>query len=408
MKTMKLGDACETINGLWTGKKGPFETAKVIRNTNFTKDCRLDLSNVAILEVEARQLSTRRLRKGDLVIEKSGGGPKQPVGRVVLFEEEGDNFSLSNFTSALRIKSSSSYVPKYLYYFILLQYVSGVTEKMQSNTTGIRNLNFKQYLDMDVPTPSLPEQKTIVEKLDAAFAEIDVLEANLETKSRYTSELLNSILGSAFSVGGVSAGPNQGTAMKTVKLGEVCNLVGGGTPSKKNSNYYTGSIPWITVRDMKQRWVESTEFCITEEAIKASATNLIPKNTVVIASRVGLGKVIQTSVPMAINQDLRAFIPKKPEILDSNFLFYWAQSIKDLIIGEGKGATVQGITLPFIQNLDLPLPSLTEQKAIVKKLDAAFAEIEKLRESTKQAKESFSALRQSILSSAFTVESNAA
>jgi type I restriction enzyme S subunit len=166
--------------------------------------------------------------------------------------------------------------------------------------------------------------------------------------------------------------------MKIVKLGEVCNLVGGGTPSKKNSKFYTGSIPWITVRDMKQRWVESTEFCITEEAIKASATNLIPKNTVVIASRVGLGKVIQTSVPMAINQDLRAFVPKKPEILDSNFLFYWAQSIRDLIIGEGKGATVQGITLPFIQNLDLPLPSLPEQKAIVEKLDAAFAEIDKL------------------------------
>jgi type I restriction enzyme S subunit len=56
--------------------------------------------------------------------------------------------------------------------------------------------------------------------------------------------------------------------VKTVKLGEVCNLVGGGTPSKKNSKFYTGSIPWITVRDMKQRWVDATEFCSIEEAIK--------------------------------------------------------------------------------------------------------------------------------------------
>ena len=54
MKIVKLGDICSTINGLWTGKKPPFETVFVIRNTNFTKDCKLNLENVAELSVETK------------------------------------------------------------------------------------------------------------------------------------------------------------------------------------------------------------------------------------------------------------------------------------------------------------------------------------------------------------------
>ena len=87
-------------NGLWTGKKPPFRKAKVIRNTNFTKDCKLDLSDVVELDVEIKQLEKRKLEFGDIILEKSGGGPKQPVGRVVLFERNDADFSFSNFTSA--------------------------------------------------------------------------------------------------------------------------------------------------------------------------------------------------------------------------------------------------------------------------------------------------------------------
>ena len=78
------------------------------------------------------------------------------------------------------------------------------------------------------------------------------------------------------------------------KLGEVCDVIGGGTPSKKNSKFYEGNILWATVRDMKSEILSDTEFKITEEAVKNSSTNIIPKGNVIIATRVGLGKVCLT------------------------------------------------------------------------------------------------------------------
>ena len=66
------------------------------------------------------------------------------------------------------------------------------------------------------------------------------------------------------------------------KLGEVAKFVGGGTPSKANEDYYTGNIPWATVRDMVNFNLSKTELCITDQAVKESATNIIPKDIIEI------------------------------------------------------------------------------------------------------------------------------
>ena len=163
---------------------------------------------------------------------------------------------------------------------------------------------------------------------------------------------------------------------KTVKLGDVCDLVGGGTPSKKNDDYYDGDIPWATVRDMNVEELTSTEHKITELGLKNSSSKVIPANNVIIASRVGLGKVCILRQDTAINQDLRGVIPKRENEIDKSFLFYWFKGIANKIIGAGRGATVQGVTLPFLNSLSFPLPPLAEQQRIVAKLDAAFAEID--------------------------------
>jgi type I restriction enzyme S subunit len=99
----KLDDVCQFINGLWKGETPPFVNIGVFRNTNFTKDGTLDDSDIAYLDVEERKFEKRRLTYGDLILEKSGGGPKQPVGRVALFDKKDGEFSFSNFTAAMRV-----------------------------------------------------------------------------------------------------------------------------------------------------------------------------------------------------------------------------------------------------------------------------------------------------------------
>ena len=88
MKSVPLHDTThfELIPGLWKGEHEPLNSAKVLRGTNFAGDGLLDFDDVVQLEVEERHFESRRLQPGDIIVERSGGGPKQPVGRVALFD----------------------------------------------------------------------------------------------------------------------------------------------------------------------------------------------------------------------------------------------------------------------------------------------------------------------------------
>lgn len=190
----KLGEICDSINGLWKGKKGPFVTVGVLRSTNFTKDCRLNLTNVIYLEVEEKTFEKRKLREGDIIVERSGGGPNQPVGRAVLFKGITGIFSFCNFTSVLRIKETTQLIPKYLHKYLAYFYLSGGTTEMQSYTIGLRNLDYNRYLQIDIPIPSKKDQQRIVEILDAEFAKIDALRANAMKSLQAAKDLFQSAL----------------------------------------------------------------------------------------------------------------------------------------------------------------------------------------------------------------------
>lgn len=177
MKAYRLSDqnVFQTLNGLWTGKKEPLVEACVLRNTNFGPDGILDPSDVAKLQVEKRQLEKRQLERGDIILERSGGSPKQPVGRVAFFDLVSNKpFSFSNFTSALRIIDRSLFEPRFVHYFLLDFYFEGGTKPLQSNTTGLRNLNFDSYLQTEVPCPSLDEQRKIAAVLGKVQAAVAV------------------------------------------------------------------------------------------------------------------------------------------------------------------------------------------------------------------------------------------
>ncbi|MFZ5502918.1 MAG: restriction endonuclease subunit S [Pseudomonadota bacterium] len=189
---------------------------------------------------------------------------------------------------------------------------------------------------------------------------------------------------------------------QTKNLGDVCDVVGGGTPSKGKPAFYSGDIPWATVRDIKQEVISSTEFKITKEAVKSSATNIIPSGNVVIATRVGLGKVCLLGQDTAINQDLRGIVPHDTTKLDVRFLYWWLKSIADVIVAEGTGATVQGVKLPFVKSLQVPFPPLPEQQRIVGILDAAFDGIATAKANAEQNLQNARALFESHLQSVFT------
>ncbi len=153
---------------------------------------------------------------------------------------------------------------------------------------------------------------------------------------------------------------------------------------------------------MRQEVITETECQITRAAVQSSATNVIPTGNVVIATRVGLGKVCLLGQDTAINQDLRGIIPRDPHSLSVGFLFWWLKSIANIIIAEGTGATVQGVKLPFVKSLQVPTPPLPEQHRIVAILDEAFDGIATAKANAEKNLQNARALFESHLQKVFT------
>ena len=149
----------------------------------------------------------------------------------------------------------------------------------------------------------------------------------------------------------------------------------GGTPSKDKSDYWNGSIPWASIKDLS---VDSEELSATKDHITAkglanSSTKLVEANNVIVGMRMGLNKVVINTIPLAINQDLRAFYLDCSLIAPKFFVKFY-RTLKF----EGAGTTVKGIRKDELMGMFVPLPPLEEQRRIVSKLDDIMGNLERM------------------------------
>ncbi|MBA4496399.1 restriction endonuclease subunit S [Paenactinomyces guangxiensis] len=173
-------------------------------------------------------------------------------------------------------------------------------------------------------------------------------------------------------------------------------IIGGGTPSRKVEEYYTGNISWVTVKDLVHHKISSSQEYITEKAIQNSATNLIPKGNVIIATRMAVGKAFINEVDVAINQDLKALIPNK-NIIETKFLLYFLMNKSEEIEKMGTGTTVKGIRLEQLKKIRINVPSLPEQRKIAAILTSVDDAIEKTEAIIKQTEKAKKGLMQQLL-----------
>jgi len=150
----------------------------------------------------------------------------------------------------------------------------------------------------------------------------------------------------------------------------LTKIIGGGTPSKSNPMYWNGNIPWCSVKDMADDkfLLFGTEDRITNIGLENSSANLIPKGTIVIATRMGLGRAFITGCDMAINQDLKALIPNSK--VDNKFLLWLIIANRKRLNDLGTGSTVKGIKLEILKAIKINLPPLTTQRKIASILSA--------------------------------------
>ena len=399
----KLNELCDFSNGLWTGKKPPFQKIGVIRNTNFTKDCLLDDRDIIYLDVEQSQFQKRKLKYGDIIIEKSGGGPKQPVGRVVVFDKTEGNFSFSNFTSAIRIKDKNNVDFNFLHKYLFYKYISGATEKMQNYSTGIRNLKFNEYKELPIPLPPLSEQRRIVSILDKCFSAIDKAKANAEQNLKNAKELFESYLQGVFE--------KKGDGWEERKVNEIGNAQTGTTPKTAEKENYGDFIPFVKPADVDFSGIGDIRYDnegLSEIGLK-KGRKMESGSILMVCIGATIGKVGIAEREVSCNQQINSLTVKKE--FEPKFIYYamTSKAFQEKVLLEGKGAQA---TLPIInkskwENLTISFPkSKEEQQAIVHKLDALRIETQKLESIYQKKILLLEELKKSILQKAFSGELN--
>ena len=175
-------------------------------------------------------------------------------------------------------------------------------------------------------------------------------------------------------------------------------IVGGGTPSKSIAANFIGKVPFMTVKDMKARFITDTVDHISEDAVSSSATTKIPADTLVVATRMSLGKIVRPSSEVAINQDLKALFPFAG--VNKTYIEYFWRSKSDFIQSIGTGTTVKGIRIEDIKNLEVPLAPEIEQRRIADKVDTVLTRVDALNDRLARITPLLKRFRQSVLAAA--------
>ena len=187
---------------------------------------------------------------------------------------------------------------------------------------------------------------------------------------------------------------------KEVKLSDLAEIQSGGTPSRSNTAYWNGNIPWVKISDIKGKYVTETEEFITEEGLMNSSAKMFERGTILFSIFATIGKVAILDIDATTNQALVGL--KNNELVDKSFLVYALTELSERISNLGKGVAQKNINISILKDVRIPLPPLTEQKQIAEKLDKLFDQIETIKEASNKIPELLKNFRQQVLTYAVT------
>jgi type I restriction enzyme S subunit len=180
---------------------------------------------------------------------------------------------------------------------------------------------------------------------------------------------------------------------------ELFDVVGGGTPSTDVAEYWQGATPWISSADIDERHQITPRRCISEQAIKNSATNRVPAGSVIVVTRVGLGKVGIADTSICFSQDSQALIFNRDLLLPKYVLLYMGTAVQ-VFKHISRGTTISGVTKKQLRDLEFRLPPLPEQKRIVEEIDKQFTRLDAAVAALKRVRANLKRYRAAVLKAA--------
>ena len=165
--------------------------------------------------------------------------------------------------------------------------------------------------------------------------------------------------------------------MEIKRLGELCNIVSGGTPSRTKTEFWNnGTIPWVKIGDIKEKYINETDEFITKEGLDGSSTKMLPAGTILYTIFATLGEVGILEIAACTNQAIAGIMINDIKQLNTDYLYHYLKSKKTYVNRVGRGVAQNNINMSMLKALEVPVPELSKQLEIVKVIDKAYEVIE--------------------------------
>jgi len=254
------------------------------------------------------------------------------------------------------------------YFFVIFsqtdRYCADVERQCSGSTR--QRISRDNLSHIKITLPALPEQQKIAACLSSLDELITAHSQKLDALKKHKKGLMQQLF------------PAEGQTVPSLRfpefseageweikqLGEICNtFLNGGTPSTQKTEFWQGKIPWITGADVVNQKVTNIRRFITEEAVKNSSTNIVKKDSLLIVTRTGVGKIAIAPFDLAISQDLTGIYVNN-EQSSTEYLYEFLNSNSDKIKSMNQGTSIAGITRESLIEIKISLPSLPEQQKI--------------------------------------------
>ena len=269
-----------------------------------------------------------------------------------------------------------------------------MVQTIHRQSYGVTDFRLRLYWDSFAPIqcvlPSVKEQKKIAEILTTQDKIIELKEKLLEEKQKQKKYLMQQLLTGKKRLSGFEG------KWKKEKLSDFCEFIGGGTPDTKKPEYWAGDTPWISSSDLELDSFSSiaiTRF-ISDAAIVESATKKVKAGTILLVSRVGVGKIALAPVDLCTSQDFTNIVQDKHNATYLMYALYLLMQIKG---NQAQGSAIKGIPVKEIKAYSLDMPPIDEQNAIAMVLSTFDKEIDLLCRSLENEKQKKKALMQLLL-----------
>ena len=348
-QTTPVGNYIEdSYPGEWGTEDKDGNGVKVVRTTNFTNSGKLDLTDVVTRSISEKKIERKTIRKYDTILERSGGTTDNPVGRVVLFEED-EQYLCNNFTQVLRFKKVDPIFAFYsLFYFYHTNKI--VVRSMGSKTTGIQNLNMSKYLEIGIPNASDDEQKKFV-----AIAK----QADKSKFGDFKSQFIEMTTRSE---------------LNKKSIGEIAEVRTGSTPSRSNPEYWNGTHYWVSAQDMGNKYIYDTLEKITDKGY--ATCKVVPAGSILYVCRGSIGVMSINTMDCATNQSICTATCKKG--YNTEYLYYALKVAEKTIKKQGIGTSFKSLNQSAFSSIEILFPAIEIQDkfaAIAKQADKSKFEL---------------------------------